>query len=215
MAIRVEFGAVKVYLTEAGRKLGDAKVRALRTAGAQLAREMIEAAPHRSGALRSSIWWQMPSDDVLEVGVVRPAKQGGPLVYAAIQEFGGTVHGRPWLAIPLNYRGNPVLTSAGVTKTRARDLRRNPGALGFIATFVAKGVIFGVKPGGAVSIRSSSRRGYSPTPKLKGGGIVPLYVLKSSVTIKPKRYIFGTWERMQDSITAFLAKTIAEAVDAR
>lgn len=139
--------------------------------------EILPKVPIRSGRLRQSIDYRMIDSRSFKIGSMQ-AGDGEPVIYAAVQEFGGTITGNPWLAIPINYPGNPVVTKAGVAKAYARDVRANPQEFGFQGTFVAKGIVFGVPPtGGGV--------------KGIGGkwNIVPLFKLQSSVTIKGKFYI--------------------------
>lgn len=111
-------------------------------------------------------------------GAVWPDPAKAP--YGAIQESGGTIvpTRAQALAIPLP----AMLTGNGVARGTAAQVRDNPAAFGFKATFIPKGhdVIMGTLLG------SGSR------PKgLKGhaGDIVPLFALKPSVTIPGRHYL--------------------------
>jgi hypothetical protein len=109
------------------------------------------------------------------------------VAYGGIQEEGGTVipskaHA---LAIPLE----AMLTGNGVARGTAADVRANPSAFGFVSTFIPKGhsVIMGKEAG-------------------KGGGVIPLFALKPSVTIPGRHYLAITllqeWAWIADALEA-------------
>lgn len=93
-------------------------------------------------------------------------------IYGAIQEHGGTIFPKRsrHLAIPL--RG--MTTGAGVARGSARQVIQSPSAFGFKRTFFRKGIIFGVKD---------------------QGSIVPLFVLKTQVTIPARHYLAKSLEQ--------------------
>lgn len=110
-----------------------------------------------------------------------PAK----VAYGAIQEDGGTVIPRhaKFLTIPLE----AMLTGLGVARGTARQVIESPQAFGYSGTFVAKGVIFG-KLGQTAKGNQHWRRG-------AGGAqttVIPLFALKSSVTIPGRHYLATT-----------------------
>jgi hypothetical protein len=89
--------------------------------------------------------------------------------YMRAQALGAEIrptHGR-YLAIPLN----AAKTGNGVARFSAADVKASPSSFGYKSTFVRVGshgpIIFGVKD----------------------GGIVPLFVLKSSVTLPSRNFL--------------------------
>ena len=142
-------------------------------AGQRIENDLKRAAPVKSGRLRGSLGYRVNNGTELEVGSLTGDTA---LIYARQVEFGGTIVGKPWLAIPLS----SMKTKAGVGGIRARDVRASPSQFGYSGTFVAKGVVFGKLPG-----------------KTKKGGknIVPLFALKKSVDQKGRPYLIPTVER--------------------
>ena len=142
-------------------------------AGQRIENDVKRAAPVKSGRLRGSLGYRVSNGTELEVGSLTGDTA---LIYARQVEFGGTIVGKPWLAIPLS----SMKTKAGVGGIRARDVRASPSQFGYSGTFVAKGVVFGKLPG-----------------KTKKGGknIVPLFALKKSVDQKGRPYLIPTVER--------------------
>lgn len=89
-----------------------------------------------------------------------------------------------YLAIPLE----AARTGRGVARFSAADLRRNPSAVGYTSSFVKQGstgvpIVFGVKD----------------------KKVVPLFVLKPSVTLPSRNYLLAA--------QTFLGADIREAVD--
>jgi len=158
-------------------------------AGQRIENDLKRAAPVKSGRLRGSLGYRVNNGTELEVGSLTGDTA---LIYARQVEFGGTIVGKPWLAIPLS----SMKTKAGVGGIRARDVRASPSQFGYSGTFVAKGVVFGKLPG-----------------KTKKGGknIVPLFALKKSVDQKGRPYLIPTVERDLPMV----ADEIKAAVDAR
>lgn len=157
-------------------------------AGQRIENDIKRAAPVKSGRLRGSLGYRVNNGTELEVGSLTGDTA---LIYARQVEFGGTIVGKPWLAIPLS----SMKTKAGVGGIRARDVRASPSQFGYSGTFVAKGVVFGKLPG-----------------KTKKGGknIVPLFALKKSVDQKGRPYLIPTVERDLPMV----ADEIKAAVDA-
>lgn len=157
-------------------------------AGQRIENDLKRAAPVKSGRLRGSLGYRVNNGTELEVGSLTGDTA---LIYARQVEFGGTIVGKPWLAIPLS----SMKTKAGVGGIRARDVRASPSQFGYSGTFVAKGVVFGKLPG-----------------KTKKGGknIVPLFALKKSVDQKGRPYLIPTVERDLPMV----ADEIKAAVDA-
>jgi hypothetical protein len=119
----------------------------------------------RTGQGRRSIFWRVEGDDTNgEMSVV----VGADLTvakYMRIQNDGGTITAKgKLLTIPLP----AALTGNGVARFTAANLRENPTAYGYIGSFVRNGIIFG---------------------KLDGKEIVPLFVLRQSVTIQGVGYL--------------------------
>lgn len=217
--ITVDPGALREFLTSAEQRIAAARGRMLGTIGAHLERRMKEAAPLKSGRLRNSIGFVQTGDSRVEVGVLR-SRDGRPLVYGPIQEFGGTVEGKPWLAIPI---GKGLKTKAGVGGIRARDVIANPAQAGVTSTFFARSkagnlILFGTL-GRTARGRQRTRRyfrdagdGMGPAAPIRSS-IVPLFVLKASVQIPGQHYIFGTYDREAQRIQDFVSHTVDEVIN--
>ncbi len=124
----------------------------------------------RSGRLRSSIGSVVGTEDGLPVARIGSGvRQGRPVSYAGIHETGGVVRPKTgqFLTVPLK----AAQTQSGVTRFTAREVKS--GMTNYKASFIRKGIIFGV-----INKGRSSRE-----------SIVPLFVLKRSVTIRPSRYL--------------------------
>lgn len=107
-------------------------------------------------------------------------------IYGRIHEFGGTI--RPKNAGHLTVPLDAVQTNKGVARFTARQVIENPEAYGYTGTFVRDLVIFGKQP----------------------DRIVPLFVLKDQVTIKPVGFLSGTVEevapRAQEQVSGAVSK---------
>lgn len=154
----------------------------------------------RTGALRSSI-----SHSATGVGfrrVRRLVSQG--VVYAQIQEFGGTIRGNPWLTVPLPimYRSSGTLNPRFISKRFGDEYRLPDGTPTFIRT----------------SKKGNPLIGFS-----RGGEFVPLMVLKKSVTIpgpvngKPSRFrFFDTWKvDLKKKRVSLLKRAVRAAVEGK
>jgi hypothetical protein len=140
----------------------------------------------RSGRMRSSIGSKVEADDNGLVGTVGSGvRSGGRVKYANIQEEGGTITPRvkQFLTIPLDAAKTP----SGVTRFTAQDVRK--GRTNYKGSFIRNSIIFGVLQ------RGSARR----------TSIVPLFVLKKSVTIRASKYLSITaQETLKDATKALL-----------
>jgi len=177
VSVEVDAAAMKAAMDSLKGAIASGVAVGLDKAGQRIENDLKRAAPVKSGRLRASLGYKVNNGRELEVGSLTGKDA---LVYARQIEFGGTIFGKPWLAIPLS----TMKTKAGVGGIRARDVRANPSQFGYSSTFVAKGVIFGQLPG------KKSTRGL-------GGkwNIVPLFALRQSVDQKGKPYLYPTVEK--------------------
>lgn len=199
MGVRIDIGSVVTRFTSVETRLREAVASSLQQVGLELERQIKVSTPYLSGRLRGSIGNQMIGDSAVEVGVVHP-EDGSVLRYAAVQEYGGTIDGKPWLAIPLG----AMKTPAGIPRARAAYVRDHPGEFGFESTFVLPN-------------RRSTKQFGSPIVFGKrggDGGIVPLFVLKHSVTIKGKGYVTKTVDAHRRRLTAYISSNVAKALGA-
>lgn len=114
--------------------------------------------------------------------------------YGAIQELGGliTPKSAQALAIPLE----AMLTPNGVARATAAQVRANPGAFGFKATFIPKGhnVVMAI-PDGA-----------------KGVAAIPIFALAASVSIPAHGYLATTLTQETSWIADYLEQITDEEV---
>ena len=144
----------------------------------------------RTGNLARAIMDRVAIEGGQVIGEVWP--DPSKVAYGAIQEFGGTVvpkHGQ-YLTIPID----AMLTSNGVARGTAAQVRDNPGGFGFTGTFVAKGVIFGKEGTG------------------KRASIIPLFALKRSVVIPAHNYLDVTFQQELTWIMDALERIAQESV---
>jgi hypothetical protein len=169
---------------------------------------------YRTGNLGRAIFYRVEDGGGTSGGglmLVRVGADGNKAIYARIQELGGVVSAKGGaLTIPLE----AAKTAAGVARFTAQDVRNDPGAYGFKRTFIAKGVIFGVKAGGSfyegtVGPRYN-RRGVG-TAVGRAVEYVPLFALKPSVTLKAAGYLSSSFQERQDWIRLQLETGIVEA----
>ncbi len=119
------------------------------------------------------------------VGELWPDPAKAP--YGAIQEEGGTIV--PKTAQALTIPLAAMLTANGVARGTARQVRDNPGAFGYAATFIPKGhhVIMGKALG-------------------KGASVIPLFALVTSVILPARHYLATTlvqeWPWIADQLEA-------------
>lgn len=137
----------------------------------------------QTGNTRRATFQRSAGPKTIEVGVDVNKAPG-----ARLHEYGGTIRAKKGkMAVPLD----AVKTGSGVKRFNAKDVQRSPGSFGYVGTFVVRDVIFGDK--GA-------------------GGIVPLFVLKDSVTMKPVGYLASTATEMTPWVRDSLADVVFEAV---
>lgn len=124
------------------------------------------------------------------------------VAYGAIQEDGGTVIPKTsrFLTIPLE----AMLTGVGVARGTARQVIDEPEAFGFAGTFFAKGMLFG-RLGGRARGR---QRGSSSQ-----GSVIPLFALKTSVTIPGRHYLSTTLIQEWSWIADYLETVTGDIVN--
>ena len=178
-----------------GPEMGRRVVEALDEAGHELAGEAVErtyqAFKRPTGRLANSIGHEVRKRQdgtaELAVGVIKP-RDGRVLRYAEVRDVGGTIKGKPWLAIPIlkNLKrygtpGNRTVTRAGISGIYARDIKVDPERYGFETTFWHDGskgpVIMGV-PLGQTGLDVKQA--------------VPIFALRRSVTQKGSGYLKQT-----------------------
>lgn len=149
----------------------------------------------RSGRLRASIGSRIDVDaDGLTATIGSGARQGDRIKYANIHETGGTVvpRVRQWLTVPLS----AAQTASGVARFTAQDVRQHRTQ--YDGSFIQDSIIFG----------------YMKRGKYKKGGlnlnIVPLFVLKKSVTIPASRYLSRTAEETFMDANKMIMETVKE-----
>lgn len=211
MEIRIETQALRKRINDALRKAPAAGRTALTRAGAFHVREMARRfVPYgsgsaagfgggiqiRSGALRRSFGFTVENDGDGSRVVMFSGGSG----YSRIQEFGGTItpKRRRFLTVPLP----PALTPAGVLKGGARLVHRGDG---YYTADGKRTVLFTSKRGNAI-IASISGRGRSRT-------LTPLYVLKSSVRLRPRLGFVRTFrDRTEPFFRGELERAVKEAL---
>ncbi|MBL4771902.1 MAG: hypothetical protein JKY61_12370 [Planctomycetes bacterium] len=110
--------------------------------------------------------------------------------YASLQEYGGTVNGSPWLTIPLPDNK----TDSGVDKfDSAAKLRNDPTVKTWIQRSKAGNLIIRAKFEGKDEIQN-------------------LWILKRSVTVKPRLGFFKTAEAMRNSQIKNLNRAVIRAL---
>lgn len=144
----------------------------------------------RTGNLRRSLFSRYEESG--DQAVTTVGADLGVAVYARIQEYGGTVTGQAHkLTIPVG----EALTDKGVARFTAPEVIANPQSFGFDSTFSAKGIIFG-------------RIG-----KITGQAqILPLFILKDSVTLPPREYLSSSLDENLADIEADLQAAVDDAV---
>lgn len=178
---------VAVVLSGAHGVVHDEALAALQVVGAGMQNYVVTqklrggALQHRTGTLGSAIFFQVEDGGSNGPMLVRIGADLGIAIYARIQDQGGTVTptNSQFLTIPLD----AALTAGGVARFSAREVISDPSQWGYRSTFFAKGVLFGVPDG-------------------EGNEIVPLFALKTSVSIKPTGYLSGSFDERKDWIQA-------------
>ena len=124
---------------------------------------------------------------------------GGPEMYARIHEYGGTINAKNVqnLTIPLD----AAMTPMGVGRFSARQVISDPSQFGFTGTFFRHGVLFG-------------QLGIEKKRAAKGatiGGVVPLFVLKPSVTLPERSFMRPALAQIAARLPGEAQKAIDEA----
>lgn len=140
----------------------------------------------RTGAMKSSVQVLPMEEDA--ASITARVGIGGGLPYPPIHEYGGTI--RPvnaqMLAIPIG----EALTGAGVARFGPRDIE----AAGYDSSFVVKA--------------EYSHGGQAIIYGKRGGEIVPLFVLVSSVTIPARPFARPALAGMQGEVHRTLAAAL-------
>lgn len=174
----------------------------------------------RSGALAQAYKMDPPSATGLEMtSAIRKGMKGS--VYAKMQEFGGTVKPKKgkFLTVPLP----AALTPSGVLKGRYR-IRRSGGSASGYTTDAGDTFLFKSKRG-ALLIGIKERRaayssgvavGYTEREATSGRGkkreLKAFYVLKRSVTIKPRFGFFDSWDKLERSTLPVLVNRASSRI---
>lgn len=154
--------------------------------GIELERDMKAAVPHKSGALKRSIAFQLRDAGLIPSLVVGALL--GPPPYAGIKEYGGTIKPRNARFLTIPFEHGKAMTASGQPRFTARQLFADPEAFGYTGAFIAKGVIFGELRGKAYVERTTGRKVKGPSSRGGLGGksgkwnIEPLFALASQVT---------------------------------
>jgi len=169
-------------LEQAKGLVNQAILMSLKEAVAWVTRDAKLGAPIRSGRLRASIRGRV------EMGLAGGGLGivGSNVIYARIQELGGTVKARnvQFLTIPVGAAKTP----AGVTRREARS---------FPNTFVIQG-----------------RSGSLVIMQRHGRGARPLFVLKRSVRLEPRPYLAPALERNRPAIRQRFGREVKTALEA-
>lgn len=145
----------------------------------------------RTGKLQRSVRSNVRGRKLDDLRLLVSVGGGVASKYAGIQEFGGTVHGNPWLTIPLSDN----LTAAGVPRFKSAAALRGSGK-----TFLAK------MPSGKLLIGQRFGRG--------GKSVRWLWVLKRFVVLKPRLGFFKMWSSraMRADRNARINKAVRKAL---
>jgi hypothetical protein len=168
-------------LIENMRLLGQEYVRDIRDN--RLSGQMLTV---RTGQGRRSIFYRLEASDVSQGVELVIGADLSVAKYMRAQALGATItpkRGR-FLAIPIG----AAKTAKGVARFSAHMLMQNPGAAGYDGSFIRKSIIFGVK----------------------NRGIVPLFVLKPSVTLPSRDYMQASKEALEGR-THELLEDVAKA----
>lgn len=192
--------------------------------GAHLESASKRAAPVSSGRLRAAISFRVKKSRDgkagVEVGIMtgssalkRSLGQGSgssPLVYAEIQDLGGEVsRGKKHrLAFPLQTslaKRSGIVTRAGVSGVRARDVISNPAQFNLLGTRPSK------NRRAILGIFDTGRRGP------RGGMIIdeePIFAMRDSVSIPGSGYLSGVArnEFGRGVVRSFMDQAVLEAL---
>lgn len=143
----------------------------------------------RMGNLRRATFYRVTDEgsDIAVVIGMDAAKAPG----ARALEHGATITPKrsTYLTVPLP----AAQTAKGVARFTARQVIHSPEAYGYVGTFVRDKVILG---------------------KMAGGGIEPLFALKSQVVLKPVGYLAGTTDEKMPWARQTVSEAVRSALDA-
>lgn len=124
-----------------------------------------------------------------EFGVRRGAAEGKVLNYAATQEYGATIRAKSGKALPIPL--DAALTARGVARGNPRD---------FDNTFILRGKKGMLVDSGAIIMQ---KRGFD---------VVPLFLLKKQVTIRPRPAIGPAFEKERPVLERNIADATARVL---
>ena len=151
----------------------------------------------RTGAGRRSIFHRVDvgADETVDDVVLKVGADLGTARYMRLLALGGIIRPKQgrYLTIPIG----EAKTASGVPRFTARELIENPQAFGYDSTFFHKSILFGVKgrfrrrtiEGQRVQVRQGSI-----------GTVVPLFVLRTSVTIPSRNYLMAARDRLRPAV---------------
>ena len=202
------------------RRIEEAMERSMQLTGAHIETQAKRAAPVSSGRLRAAITFRTKKKCGgkvgVEIGIMSGAPGQGagrrgpaPLVYAQVQDTGKTIKkGKHRLAIPLQTslaKRSGIVTRAGVSGVRARDVISSPAQFGLLDTRPSK------KRTAIIGIFDTGKRG--PL-----GGIIrgeePIFALRDQVKVPGSGYLSGTARReyQRGVIRTFMDQAVREAL---
>lgn len=203
--LKVEFKGADQVIVNLGnvppkvrKAIGD-MVKRMQYALVSAARDFYDAVlKSRTGGLKGSIQpGEFEETDTEIRGSV--VAGGGDENYARQKEYGGTITAKNVsnLTIPLD----AALTPMGVGKFSARQVIEDPTQFGFTGTFFRHGVLLG-------TLRVEKKRA------AKGatiGGVVPLFILKPSVTQPAHPFMRPALKKIGDQLPDEAKKAVSEA----
>lgn len=153
--------------------------------GIELEREVKAAVPHKSGALKRSIAFQLRDAGLIPTLAIGPILSPPP--HAAMKEFGGTIKPKNARFLTIPFSSGKAVTATGQLRFTARQLFESPESFGYTGAFIAKGVIFGELRGKKYVERTTGTKIKGPSARSGIGGkwnIEPLFALATQVTQK-------------------------------
>lgn len=151
----------------------------------RISRRISRVFEEQSGRLGASLTYQEGPDSLTISAGGSPGDGADAVRYARIQHEGGTIRPKRAKFLTIPFPGGPADKRVPL---RAADFAHDD-------TFVAKGIIF----------RTLSRGGRSG-----GEQIEPLFILKRSVTLPARPYMY-----VEDSDVAYLKKSVADYVSGK
>jgi phage gpG-like protein len=149
----------------------------------RISRRISQVFEEQSGRLGASLTYQEGPDSLTISAGGSPGGGADAVRYARIQHEGGTIRPKKAKFLTIPFPGGPA------------DQRVPLRASDFDDTFIAKGIIF----------RTTSRGGRSG-----GEQIEPLFILKRSVTLPARPYMY-----VEDSDVAYLKKSVADYISGK